>query len=178
MTNDRGPISKTPGVARISAGDRQTMVRIMWCLVILVVGTVVAACGQSLYRQWGNQLNELARGHRTSEDVSMLLGTPPSHCEVVSNPAPVIGASIEQDQVVASVVPNGPAAMSGLRAGDRIVRVNDQPIANRAQLAAAFRDSARAEEPLNLETQRGTVSVIPRVPNKAEQCSGTSRPEG
>jgi len=135
-------------------------------LVVLVV--IAGGCGPSLYRQWGGQLNELARTNRRPEDVSMLLGTPPSRCEPINNPSPVIGAQVDENRVVTSVAPNGPAQIAGLRPGDRFVRVNDQPISDRTQIVSAIRDS-RADAPITFETQRGVVSVIPRFP-KAEQC--------
>ena len=42
-------------------------------------------------------------------------------------------------------------------------------VSNRAQLSMAIRSSARAGEPMRLETPRAVVSVVPRI-LKAEQC--------
>ena len=145
------------------------MMLITRCLGLMLLCTAVGGCSQSLYSQWGNQLNDLTRHQRRPEDVSMLLGTPPSRCESLNNPAPVIGALIDENQVVTSVAPNGAAQAGGLRAGDRITRVNEQAISNRAQLSSVIRSSARVGEPMLLETSRGVVSVVPRIP-KAEQC--------
>ena len=65
------------------------MMLITRCLGLMLLCTAVGGCSQSLYSQWGNQLNDLTRHQRRPEDVSMLLGTPPSRCESLNNPAPV-----------------------------------------------------------------------------------------
>lgn len=67
---------------------------------------------------------------------------------------------------VAVVVTNSPAAMAGLRPGDRILSVNGQPLFHFAALGEYVEQ--HSAEPLTLEVQRGTarfsVSVRPEKP--------------
>jgi membrane-associated protease RseP (regulator of RpoE activity) len=139
---------------------------------IVTISSLVAVfvgCAPSLYTTWGNQLNGVGRAYGRAEDVSMLLGTPPSRCEPVQNPSPTIGISLEPDQLfVRSVRPKGPAATAGIRSGDGITSIDGQPISNLAQLLSAIRNS-REDQSLSIETTRGTRSVVPKV-EKTEQC--------
>ncbi len=144
-----------------------------WIPVVVVVtlGVVAAGCARpSLYRNWGVQLAEMPRHDGRLQDVSLLLGSPPTRCEQVDHPAPVIGIVVNRlEPVIDSVTPRSPAAEAGLRPGDKISAVGGQTISKPEQLAPAIRMHGREGEPLRVETTRGTMSVIPRVP-KAEQC--------
>ena len=138
-------------------------------LVMLLVATAAVGCATSMYKRWGDQLSEIARANGRPEDVSMMLGTPPSRCESIPNPPPTIGIFLEPDRlVIRSVLPNGPAAMAGIRPGDEILSIDGQPISSRAQMTSAIR-SPRDGQSRSVVTTRGTRSVVPRVA-KTEQC--------
>ena len=139
-------------------------------VVVAVFAVAVTACVHpSLYQGWGKQLVELPRQNARVDDVSLLLGTPPSRCDFVET-RPTIGATWSgPTTIVLSVIPNGPADQAGLRPGDRIVAVDGQATANGEQAQAAIRRNAREGQPLQIETNRGIVSPIPKLA-KAEQC--------
>ncbi len=143
----------------------------LFAIVIVALGSVASACVRtSLYQNWGRQLVELPRHNGRVDDVSLLLGGPPTRCEPVNAPYPVIGVGVDPEKpVVNSVVPSSPADQAGVRPGDSIKAIAGQPVANSEQLRSAIRSNAREGQPLHIETSRGTLSVVPKVP-KAEQC--------
>ena len=57
--------------------------------------------------------------------------------------------------VVAAVAPDSPAAEKGFRPGDVITRVNQQPVANAADAAAALNSARERGEPALLLVRRG-----------------------
>jgi putative serine protease PepD len=57
--------------------------------------------------------------------------------------------------VVMEVEPNSPASVAGLRQGDVVLEINDQPITGQGALIAAVRDSAPGEE-VEITVQRGS----------------------
>jgi len=64
-------------------------------------------------------------------------------------PSEVTGA------VVAAVTPDSPAAEKGVRPGDVITRVNQEPVANAADAVAALNSARERGEPALLLVRRG-----------------------
>ena len=144
-----------------------------WFLIIVIVTLSSFATGcvhTSLYQGWGRQLTELPQHNGRADDVSLLLGTTPTRCELVAAPQPVIGVGFGSEKpVVNSVLPDSPADKAGLRPGDSIKSVNGQPVADSVQIRAALQSNAREGQPLQIESSRGPLVVVPKLP-KAEQC--------
>jgi membrane-associated protease RseP (regulator of RpoE activity) len=141
----------------------------LWIIAIVIVSSFASGCAStSLYQSWGKQLTEMSRHYGRLDDVSLLLGTPPTRCEPVASPRLTIGAYFDK-LVVISVMPNGPAYLAGIRPGDSIISIDNQQISGYAQFRATVQSVGRAGEPLNIETSRGTVAVAPKLP-KAELC--------
>ena len=137
-------------------------------LVVLVI--LVAGCATSAYETWSDQLKAVSDRNGRAEDVSLILGTPPTRCEPIQNPPPLIGIQLESDQtVVRSVMPNSPAATAGLRPSDGITALDGQSVNGRAHLLSLLRTTSREGQPLSIQTTRGVLSVVPRSA-KAEQC--------
>ncbi|MBT0726250.1 sigma E protease regulator RseP [Rosenbergiella australiborealis] len=63
------------------------------------------------------------------------------------------------EQVLAEVQKNSPADKAGLQAGDRIVRVNGQPIIDWASFAKTIRDNPRQPIPLEVERRGGVLAL-------------------
>jgi hypothetical protein len=137
-------------------------------LGIIFVGT--AGCAKSLYRTWGEQLRDLPLHNGRAEDVSMLLGAAPTKCEPFENPSPRIGMTLAPEKtLVTKVVQNSPAYRAGIRPGDIVMAIAARRVETYAQAQSAFRDSLFEGQPIEIETNRGVVSLIPIKP-KAEQC--------
>lgn len=140
-------------------------------LVAAVLIAALTGCAPSLYQQWGRRIDDLTRQSGRVDDVSMVLGSPPTRCDPVAAPSPTIGAFVDaQKLVVGSVVPGGPAEAAGLRPGDAITSVGGQPVATPEQARSAIRGGVREGQPLEIGTSRGNLNVLPRTPKKAEQC--------
>ena len=94
----------------------------------------------SLYQGWGQQIAEEMPLHNGRvEDVSMLLGVPPTHCEPVASQKPLIGILLNSEKsAITSVTPNSPAYQAGLRPGDSITSINGQLVSDSAQIYAAL----------------------------------------
>jgi membrane-associated protease RseP (regulator of RpoE activity) len=123
-----------------------------------------------LYQSWGKQLTEMSSHNARVEDVSMLLGAPPTRCEPVESQWPLIGTFFtSKEAVVKFVTPNSPAYQAGIRPGDRIISINSQSVIDGAQTREALHTYAREGEPLHIVTNRGALEVVPKFP-KAEQC--------
>ncbi len=75
----------------------------------------------------------------------------------------------ELPAIIGRVVADGPAELAGLQAGDRVVDINDQPIANWHELVAIVRDSA--EKSLKITVDRaGELFAVDAIPEaKTEQ---------
>jgi len=141
---------------------------------IILSGVMLVGCmptRTSLYQSWGDQISEMPSHNNRVEDVSMLLGVPPTHCDPIATPKPRIGISVGYEKsTIISVRPNSPADQAGLRPGDSITSINGQLVADDTKALAALISISRVGEPLHLETSRGTLEIIPQVPKKAEQC--------
>jgi membrane-associated protease RseP (regulator of RpoE activity) len=148
------------------------MRRSLWTLAIAALSSFSSGCAStSLYQSWGKQLAEIALHKGRVEDVSMLLGAAPTRCEPFASPQPRIGVFFgSRKPVVTSVDPNGPAARTGLRPGDSITRINGQSVADIDEIVLAIQSNAREGQPLHIETNRGTLEIVPQLPTKAEQC--------
>jgi membrane-associated protease RseP (regulator of RpoE activity) len=143
-------------------------------IVIMACGCLTLSCAPraSVYQNWAKQLQELPFHGGKVDDVSLLLGTPPNRCEPVDNPPPTIGVILDPRQegaFVGNAILNGPAYQAGIRSGDVVKSVGGQPVANAQQALSAIRDKGREGQPIEIETNRGTVSVIPKT-SKIEQC--------
>lgn len=135
-------------------------------LVLLIAG----CASTSLYQTWGQRLLNLPQEGARTEDVSLLLGSPPYRCESVSNPSLTIGALIDpQEPVVRFVLPGGPADEAGIRKGDRLVSVASSPALTTRDAVSAIQSLAREGTQLEIQTNRGSYKVSPRRETE-EQC--------
>jgi hypothetical protein len=144
------------------------------CTLQVIAANVIAlaaSCARpSLYQSWGKQLVEASRHNARVEDVSLLLGSPPSRCESLEQSYPVIGITMNPERpIIDAVQPRSPAELAGLRAGDEIVAIAGQPISKSDQVGTAIRAHAREGEPIDVKTPRGSFPAVPSLP-KAEQC--------
>ena len=161
-----------------NANTVQRVVETMRNALVAFLVMSFASCAPSLYQpslyeQWNEQINQLTRQASRVEDVSLLLGSPPTRCDAVTPSVPSIGAIVESKDtygLVLSVIPGGPAAQAGLRPGDKITRIAGQITSNPEQGRTLYRTHARDGQPLELGTDRGNVTVIPTMPKKVEQC--------
>ena len=144
-----------------------------WILIIVIVATGNFASGcahTSLYQSWNKQLIELPRHNGRVDDVSLLLGATPTRCEPINAPQPVIGIILNPEKpAVSAVWPNSPADQAGFRPGDSIKGVGGQSVASSVQIRATIQSNAREGQPLDIETSRGVLTVVPKLA-KAEQC--------
>ena len=76
--------------------------------------------------------------------------------------ASTFGLPVKQGVIVAAVSPGSPAERAGLRRGDIITRVDDEPIAGGGDLRRALRDRSPGTE-VTLSVQRGSERVTTRV---------------
>jgi regulator of sigma E protease len=81
-----------------------------------------------------------------------------------------IPAFLDRAPVIGSVAAGSPAAQGGIRAGDRIVRVNGHEVTTWEQLSMEIGPHARREIPIELvrDGQTKTVRVTPRPETKFE----------
>jgi len=139
-----------------------------WTPLILLC---FSACAKpTLYESWGQQLVNLPEMNGRVEDVSLLLGTPPSRCEPVAESRVVIGVILDHERpVVQFVFPSGPADHAGIQRGDKIESVAGTATPTPSAVVSQIKANARQDAPLEVRTNRGTYQVFPRV-RKAEQC--------
>lgn len=144
------------------------MRKLLLTIVVVSLCGGSSACTKSLYRSWGEQLRDMPLHNGRVENISMVLGSSPSRCEPIENLPPLIGINLEQ-LVIIAVSPNSPAYRAGIRPGDTIRGVGGQRVATREQAQSAIQNNFREGQPVDIETNRGVVSVVPTIP-KAEQC--------
>ncbi len=139
-----------------------------WTPLILLC---FSACAKpTLYESWGQQLVKLPEMPGRVEDVSLLLGTPPSRCEPVAESRVLIGVILDHEPpVVQFVLPSGPAGHAGIQRGDKIESVAGTATPTPSAVVSQIKANARQDAPLEVRTNRGTYQVFPRV-RKAEQC--------
>jgi len=136
-----------------------------------VMSAVLASCAKpTLYQGWGQQLVNMPRHNGRLEDASMLLGGPPSHCETIEEPDPVIGVRFDQQNpVIEFVYPRTPAEQAGLAVGDAVSSIAGRAVVTTEEAIAGIRLHSREGEPLEVHTNRGAIFVTPTVPS-AKQC--------
>jgi len=139
-----------------------------WTPLILLC---FSACAKpTAYESWGQQLGKLPEMPGRVEDVSLLLGTPPSRCEPVAESRMVIGVTVDlESPVVLVVLPSSPAGHAGIQRGDKIESVAGTATPTGSAVFSQIKANARQDAPLEVRTNRGTYQVFPRV-LKAEQC--------
>jgi membrane-associated protease RseP (regulator of RpoE activity) len=140
------------------------------CLISIAAVGGCASPSLSLYEGWGRHLVNAPQRNERVEDVSLLLGSPPLHCETIEQVSPQIGVTINPKlPIIDAVQPRGPAEAAGLRAGDTILSIDDNSIGSPDDVVKAMRTHMREGEPIAFKTLRGVVLAIPSIP-KAEQC--------
>jgi len=72
----------------------------------------------------------------------------------------VAGEQTDQRVIVASTVPNSPAARAGVMAGDQVAAINDQPVVNSQQLRQAITDAAGQSINLSIIKSGETKSLM------------------
>ena len=125
----------------------------------------------NLYESWGEQLLLLAGSGRV-DNVSMLLGVPPS-CSETAFDDPNGGFFVRLDEpVIIFVVPEGPASEIGLQNGVRVLEVAGVPITTGTEAIVVFGREATVGEPVRLTTSHGAFDLVPTDPSTAEleQC--------
>ena len=75
----------------------------------------------------------------------------------------VLSGQREAPPVVLAVKPDSPAAVAGIKQGDRVVRVNRQAIDSNGMLQRAFADSQAAEFPIILDMAGGREVRLPPI---------------
>ncbi len=151
--------------------------RYLLLAIVIALGGLISACAPrtSVYKNWARQIEQLTRNddtYGTVEDISLLLGVPPTRCEPVEAAVFKMGIGFDRRQekpIVATLRRNGPIYQAGIRRGDIIKSVGGQPIVTAMQAGIAIRDIAQEGRPFEIETSRGTVSVVPKIP-RTEQC--------
>ncbi len=147
---------------------------------------IVEVNGQSV-ANWGEVLKGMAKPAETQVSFKVLRGDRQETSTVSlklregeKGGAGVVGFEprffIDQDAIVGEVMANSPAQSSGLKVGDRIVAIGDQPIENWISMSEAVQSSQgkeilvkvlRGEKPLeftlrpthNAEAQRYTIGI-------------------
>ncbi len=139
-----------------------------WTLLVLLC---LSACAKpTLYESWGQHLGKLPEVSGRLEDVSFLLGTPPSRCEPVADASPIIGVNLDLKRpVVQSVSSGGPADQAGIERGDTIESIADIVTPTTSAVVSQIKEDARDNAPLRVATNRGIYQVFPRIPH-VEQC--------
>src|ERR1051326_6375804 len=141
-------------------------------LLLIALGGFASVCATSIYQKWDAQLQQCTRRYCRMDDVSLLIGAPPSRCDAIKDPQPGLGLLLSDPNatVVGGVRPNGPASEAGIRPGDSIQSVGGQSVVNASQFISAAQANMREGQPLTIETSRGSLVVIPKPPAVAEQC--------
>ncbi len=158
-------------VRRLSIQTVRLMRNLLFTMAFIGTASLITGCAHnSLYQSWGQQLNDLAKRNGKVDDVSLLLGSPPTRCDPVAAPNPIIGVQWDPKRpLILSVMPGGPAERAGLRPNDTVINVGGRPVENSEEFRSTLRSNLRPGEPLQFQTDRGSFSVIPRIP-VAQQC--------
>lgn len=137
---------------------------------LLPILALIACAKPTVYEQWGKRLDDLSQSSARVEDVSLLLGEPPSHCEAISEPDPIIGVLLAEEQPeIKAVTPGSPAEKAGLRRGETIKSISGEETPTPRSVGRAIRSSARRSSELEIQTDRSVYVVVPHVPD-ARQC--------
>ena len=81
-----------------------------------------------------------------------------------------MGDPIEEKVRIASIAPDSPAAAAGLRVGDLVLQVNDQPIASITELQKIIAENL--ETPVTMLVQRGEQTLTLRLTPRAKPPEG------
>jgi predicted metalloprotease with PDZ domain len=148
-------------------------------LAVVALVLLLDACAHqarpTLFRSWGEQLRDAPARSWKKESVSLLLGDAPRRCEPIGESKPRIGMQFEpsamtaEPAVVRRVAADGPASKAGISTGDVITSVAGKPVTTPQQVFDAIGAIAKVGEPMELETSRGRVSVVP-MPSETQQC--------
>lgn len=134
--------------------------------------TLFGCSNQSVYKQRGDQLVEMPKYGSKVENVSKLVGSPPTHCDSIQLEKLLLGIHFDtasRTNIVFFVRDGTPADKASIRKGDKIISINSQPVTNYEQVKNAFPKNLREDEPVNIVTDRGSYSVTPALA-KIEQC--------
>lgn len=105
-----------------------------------------------------NQLIETGRVEHPYLGVQMLTLTPELREEINQNPNGGLTVTEDSGVLIAEVVPNSPAATAGLRSGDIILRINDEPIEDAEDVQRIVEESSIGAE-LQVEVNRNGDEV-------------------
>jgi hypothetical protein len=148
-----------------------------WSIVATGIAALSLGLGcakPNLYQNWDAQLRDAPLHGARVDDVSRVLGSPPSHCEDVAAPSPKIGIGFDTKDTTKAVIywvlPHSPAYTAGLRPGDQIVSVGRKPVSNPVEAAWSIQQLSREGSPLELQTDRGAFSPVPAVP-ATQRCT-------
>ena len=153
-----------------------------WLTAVVIVslcGGISGCARTSVYSDWADRLSKfnLQDGGRV-EDVSRVVGNAPMRCEALENQRPFVGMvwdRTKEPAVIIHVRQDSPAYRAGIRTGDIIRAVGGEPVANPAQVLAAFAKNVKEGQAFTIQTNRATVSVTP-VRQKAERCYWEAKP--
>jgi hypothetical protein len=144
-----------------------------WYRIATLAILALSGCAPTnLYKQWDATLGGAVVGDPafyTKSDVSLMLGSTPTHCDSTQGATPVIGIMFDSADRITRVAPGGPADSAGLRVGMVIRSVAGQPTLDIGSLQRAFNASARVGAPLVVSTDAGSFSPVPRAVIE-EQC--------
>jgi S1-C subfamily serine protease len=85
--------------------------------------------------------------------IQMVTLTPELKQNINSNPNAGLNVDEDQGVLIAKVMPNSPAAKAGLRAGDVIQKINDQPVKDAEDVQKSV-ESSQVGSNLQLELRR------------------------
>lgn len=142
---------------------------------ILAAATIASASGcrhrprVTLYGQWSKQLSEMSANQGRAEDVSLLLGVPPSRCDPVQDPKPLTGLMLDAGRFVRAVLSGGPAESAGIRPGDEVLAIGGRDVMTGKEAMDALHAVTREGQSIEIVLTRGTVPVTPRR-MRTEQC--------
>jgi len=147
-----------------------------FCVALIIVFLITIGCASqssrspSVYESWGEQLSNNGTTIRTVDDVSFLLGSPPTKCDNIK-PAPMIGLKIGiENTAILSVDPNGAASVAGIKAGEKIMKVNEMKVYSAKDISSALSIVAERDKTVIIQTDVKTYSVSPSRPTEAKQC--------
>ena len=101
----------------------------------------------------------------TIEDVSLVFDTQPTQCQKIETRRKTIGVIIDRDQpepVITCVLPNSPAANSGLQRGAVIWAIASEGVDTPDAALKALQKYMKEGKKLVISTNRGSVSVVPQ----------------
>jgi C-terminal processing protease CtpA/Prc len=101
----------------------------------------------------------------TPDDVSLVLGRQPTHCQTIETTRNTIGVIVNRDQtepVITCVLPGSPAESVRLQRGAVIWAVATEGVSTPEGALKALQRHMKEGKNLVITTDRGTVSVVPR----------------